>query len=328
MLRKSPGFTAVAIVTLAFGIGANTAIFTLLDGLALRDLNVPHPEQLVSFGAQPEDDTYGALSVPLFERIEADQRVFSSAFAWSSDNLSTVEINSNLSRHDLWAVTGGFYSGLGATPELGRLIGPQDDDLRAASPNTVAVLAYDFWQRQFGGDRQVIGKTLKIEGAPFTVIGITPPGFTGISADRSPEITIPLNAEPLLDGETDIQKPLRRADLLFLDAAGRLKNGITMETARAQLDSIWPGIRDSLAPANLAASEGSRFLQLTLKVEAGKKGSSSLRKQFTKPLYVLLAISGMVLLLTCVNVATLMLSRTSARSHEISVRVALGARRS
>jgi hypothetical protein len=181
MRRKSPGFTSVAIVTLALGIGANTAIFTLLDGLALRDLSVPHPEQLVRFGAQPEDDTYVALSVPMFEQIGADQRVFSSMFAWSSDYLSTVEINGSLSRRDIWAVTGSFYSELGGTPELGRLIGPQDDDLKAASPNTVAVLAYDFWQRQYNGDRQVTGKTLKIEGAPSTVIGVTRPGFTGMA---------------------------------------------------------------------------------------------------------------------------------------------------
>ena len=118
-------------------------------------------------------------------------------------------------------MTGSFYSELGGTPELGRLIGPQDDDLKSASPNTVAVLAYDFWRRQLGADRHVIGKTLKIEGVPFTVIGVTPPGFTGISADRSPEITIPVNAEPLLGGDTGIQKDLRRSDLLFLDAAGR-----------------------------------------------------------------------------------------------------------
>jgi len=327
VLRKSPGFTAVAIVTLALGIGANTAIFSLLDGLALRNLSVPHPEQLVRFGAQPQDDTYVALSVPMFDEIEADQKVFSSMFAWSSDYLSTVEIDGTLARRDIWAVTGSFYAELGGTPELGRLIGPQDDDLKAASPNTVAVLAYDFWQRQYGGDRHVIGKTLKIEGEPFTVIGITRSGFTGISADRSPEITIPLNAEPLLSGDKDIQKHLRRADSLFLDAAGRLKDGITLDAARAQLETIWPGIRDSLAPANLALGERTRFLELHLNVEPGEKGSSILRSQFTRPLYVLLGISGLVLLVTCVNLATLMLSRASARSHEISVRVALGAKR-
>ena len=328
VLRKSPGFTAVVIITLALGIGANTAIFTLLDGLALRDLNVPHPEQLVRFGAQPEDATYVALSVPMFEQIEADQRVFSSVFAWSSDYLSTVEVKGNLSRHDIWSVTGSFYPELGGTPELGRLIGPQDDDLKAASPSTVAVLAYDFWQRQFGGDRNVIGKTLKIEGALFTVIGVTPPGFTGISADRSPEITIPLNAEPLLlSDDNDIQKHLRQADFLFLDAAGRLKNGLTLETARAQLGSTWPGIRDSLAPADLRAAERSRFLKLHLSIEPGEKGSSSLRRQFTRPLYILLVISGLVLLVTCINVAALMLSRTVARRHEIAVRIALGATR-
>ena len=327
VLRKSPGFTVVAILTLALGIGANTAIFSLLDGLALRDLNVPHPEQLVRFGAQPEGETYFALSVPMFEHIVADQRPFSTLFAWSSDYLSTVEVNGNLSRHDIWAVTGSFYSELGGTPKLGRLIGPQDDDLKAASPNTVAVLAYDFWRRQLGADRHVIGKTLKIEGVPFTVIGVTPAGFTGISADRSPEITIPVNAEPLLGGDTDIQKDLRRSDLLFLDTAGRIKNGMTLEMARAQLESIWPGIRDSLAPTNLPAAERSQFLKLHLKIEPGEKGSSSMRTQFAKPLFILLAISSLVLLVTCINLATLMLSRSSSRSHEIAVRIALGARR-
>ena len=215
MLAKNPGFTAVAVATLALGIGANTAIFSLLNGLALRDLPVPQPQQLVRFGAQSGDESFVGLSLPLFEQISAGQNVFSSTFGWLGDRLSTVEINGALSRNDIWAVTATFYSDLGTTPELGRLIGPEDGDLRAASPTPVAVLAYNFWQHHYGGDPKVIGKALKIEGVAFTIIGVTRSGFTGISADRLPEITIPLTADPLLAGDSDAQKVLRRADFFY-----------------------------------------------------------------------------------------------------------------
>jgi predicted permease len=327
VLRKNRGITIVAITSLALAIGANTAIFSLLNGLALRDLPVPQPEQLVRFGAQSGEEPFVALSLPLFEQITSSQKVFSSTFGWWGDRLSTVEISGVLSRNNIWAVTGNFYSELGATPELGRLIGPEDDDLKAASPTPVAVLAYSFWQRHYGGDPNVIGKVLKIEGAAFTIIGVTGPGFTGINADRVPEIIIPLTAEPLLDGDSEVQKHLRRADAFLLEAAGRLKPDVRFDAARAQLESIWPAIRDVVAPSNLSPAERSRFLGLHMNVEPGEKGASALRQQFTKPLYVLLAISGLVLLVACVNLATLTLARTAARSHEIAVRIAVGASR-
>src|SRR5207244_1277805 len=173
MLRKSPGFTAVAILTLALGIGANTAIFSLLNALALRNLPVPHPEQLVRFGVRSPGDDYTWLSLPMFQEFSRTQKVFASAFAWSGDGVVNVEIDGVLSRVDEFAVTGNFHSDLGAVPEMGRLISPEDVKLDTAAPSQVVVLAYGFWQRHYGGSRDVIGKTLKIENLPFTIIGVT-----------------------------------------------------------------------------------------------------------------------------------------------------------
>jgi predicted permease len=239
-----------------------------------------------------------------------------------------VEADGTLGRADVWAVTGNFHSELGAVPEIGRTLMPADVDL-AAAPAQIAVLGNGFWQRHYGGARDVIGKTIKIEGIPFTVIGVTRRGFTGMSAEEEPEVTVPLTAEPLLNGAPpgDVQTRLNRRDALWLDGAGRLKSGVTIEQARAQLTSLWPAIRKELAPIDRTEAGHAHFMALQLKIESGSRGGSFLRDEFSRPLYVLLGISGLVLLLTCVNVASLMLARAASRSHELGVRIALGAAR-
>jgi predicted permease len=324
MLRKSPGFTAVAVFTLALGIGANTAIFSLLNGLVLRDLPVLNPQQLARFGVHSPGDDYTSLSLPMFQEFSRSQKVFSSVIGSTGDGVVNGEINGVVFRVDEIAVTGNFQSELGATPEIGRLISPEDVKLDGTPPSQVVVLEYGFWQRRYGGARDVIGKTLKIENFPFTIIGVTRKGFRGISAVDPPEITIPLPAEPLIYGSTDVQKSVAR---MWLEAEGRLRVGVGMEQARAQLEALWPGIQLAVMPSDQTPGEHAHYLGLQLKVESGAKGTSFLRQRFTKPLYILLAIAGVVLLIACVNLASLLLARAASRGHELGLRIALGASR-
>jgi predicted permease len=246
---------------------------------------------------------------------------------WSSGfDVARVEVNGALSQNEVFAVSGNYHSELGATPLLGRLLTPGDADPRSSSTLRVAVLGYEFWQRRFGGAPDAIGKQIRIEGTPFTIIGVTRKWFTGLSMGEPPEITIPITAQPLV--EPGVFKSIDDRSLLWVMVTGRLKDGVTIDQAHAQLQSFWPDLLAATASSPTPGLRRQRFLSMGLDVSAARTGvARELRAQFTRPLYLLLGIVGLILLVACVNLANLMLARAAACAQEMCMRVALGANR-
>jgi MacB-like periplasmic core domain len=201
ILRASPAFTLVAILSLALGIGANTAIFSLIDAILLRELPVHNPGELVEVMAANRNGDNAGMSIPMLEEFEGRQQVFRSMFAWAQHSIVNVETGKAFTRTDLWGADGNFHAGLGARPLLGRLITPTDVNLHGGAPAQVAVLGYDFWRNQLDGDPSAHGSTIRIEDLPFEVIGVTRGDFTGLRADTELTVTIPITALPLVSGQ-------------------------------------------------------------------------------------------------------------------------------
>ncbi len=234
-------------------------------------------------------------------------------------------MNGALSQNQVFGITGNYYSQLSANPFLGRLIMPEDVNLHSGSTFQVAVLGYEFWQRRFNSSSDVVGKEIRIEGHPFTIIGVTTKRFTGMTPGDPPELTIPITAFPLIQGGA---LSLDNRSVLWLSVTGRLKDDVTIAQAQDQLESIWPEVLLATATTETPGQRRQAFLSMGLDVAPAATGvAANLRSQFTRPLYVLMGIVGLISLVTCVNLANLMLARAAARSQEMSVRVALGANR-
>jgi predicted permease len=339
ILRKSPGFTAIAVGSLALAIGANTAIFSLANEVMFERLGVVHPEQLRLFttvldkhsvrmshwgmisplpGGLRRNDSF---SYPAYQQLKKENTAMGDIFAFKDNFQANVVAEGSPQAVRLELVSGNLYQEMGVQPVLGRAILPSDD----ATPGTgaVAVISYGFWERAFGRASDVVGKTIAVNMIPVTVVGVNPRGFTGAqSVQSSPEIFMPLSMIPLLKAEWTWSGPfLSSPTFWWVQLMAREKPGVTTEQAQASLNVLL----SAAVRGTMKVGKDDTLPKLML--EDGSRGMNFAGRQYGKPMYVLMVLVGFVLLLACANIANLMLARASARQREMGVRLALGAGR-
>lgn len=332
MLRNSPSFTVVVLACLVWAIGATTAIFSVMNALMIRTLPVQRPEQLALLGdgsASGSNDDFGhnepdLFSWPFFTKIRKDNPVFSDVLAIKSfGTLAHVRYSGegNLEPVNVRFVSGDYFSVLGVGASAGRVLMPEDDRARNTSP-PVAVLSYGYWEQRFGRDRSVIGHTLEISGLPVIIAGVAQQGFFGVVVGSLPDLWIPISAQARDQASMkEVFEELNQSLWLI----GRLRPGVSLTRAEADTNVHYRQWLHAVAGSAPSAEQTKKMEQAHVTLTDASRGISHLRRQFSRPLQIVMGLVGLVLLIACANIANLLLARASARQKEIGLRIALGA---